>query len=77
MELHGTERHTLLAYATMSNGRDVRVVGTIKRAASRLVNGLEKDEVVDKVVFGYLRRPKKYCLPVSVLVRCEVESSST
>lgn len=57
----GAKWHTVLAYAPMSNGKAERMVGTIKSGIGRLVqdNGKEWDEVVDKVVFGYCRRPMR------------------
>lgn len=37
MRYHGTEWHTVLAYAPMSNGKTERIVGTMKCSIGRFV----------------------------------------
>lgn len=55
----GIERKTVLAYAPMSNGRAERMVKNIKAGIKKLAldGGIDWDEDVRKVVYGYRRRP--------------------
>lgn len=61
MEEYGTKWLTTLSYAPMSNGKAEKMVGTMKRGIRRLVvqYGKEWDVFVDKILFGYHRRPAR------------------
>lgn len=59
MKASGIEWKTVAAYAPMSNGRAERMVGTIKKAVGRLVEGKSRKwaNMYEKAVAGYRRRP--------------------
>ena len=58
MEAKGICWKTVLAYAPMSNGRAERMVGTLKRAISKIVfAGQEEwESTLPRVLYGYCRR---------------------
>ena len=55
---NGIEWKRVLAYAPMSNGRAERIVGTLKKAVKKMVQGqgVSWENSVPKVLFGYRRR---------------------
>ncbi|CDF33201.1 unnamed protein product [Chondrus crispus] len=61
MARHGITWRTVLAYAPMSNSRAERMVGTLKAAVRKTVlgTGMEWDEALTQVLYGYRRRAMK------------------
>ena len=58
MAQHGITWRTFLAYAPMSNGREERMVGTLKAAVRKTVleMGMEWDKALTQDLYGYRRR---------------------
>lgn len=59
MKMEGTEWRTVLARVPISNGEAGKMAETIRNAIGRMMSekGKEREEVLEKLVFGYRRRP--------------------